>query len=73
MNFLKQERATMASILPRLDAALTRLPLLEMEWPGNPSIPTFRQLGGPGLLIPTQLGGRGASPLQALHAQRAIA
>jgi alkylation response protein AidB-like acyl-CoA dehydrogenase len=73
MNFLKQERAALASLLPGLDAALAQLPLLEMEKPGNPSIPMFRQLGGPGLLIPTQLGGRGASPLQALQVQRAIA
>jgi len=44
-----------------------------MERPGNPSIVTFRQLGGPGLLIPPQVGGRGASPLQAVRVQRAIA
>jgi len=73
MNFLKQERRTLEEIVPGLDAALAGIPLLEMEKPGNPSIPTFRQLGGPGLLIPTQFGGRGASPLQALQAQRAIA
>jgi alkylation response protein AidB-like acyl-CoA dehydrogenase len=46
---------------------------MEMERPGNPSLVTYRQLGGPGLLIPTRLGGRGASPLQAVRAQRAIA
>src|SRR5580704_7424610 len=73
MNFLKQERATLEDVLPGLDAALARMPLMEMERPGNPSIPAYRQLGGPGLLIPTRLGGRGASPLEALRAQRAIA
>jgi alkylation response protein AidB-like acyl-CoA dehydrogenase len=73
MNFLKQERETLEQLLPGLDAALARIPLMEMERPGNPSIPVYRQLGGPGLLIPTQLGGRGASPLQAVRAQRAIA
>jgi alkylation response protein AidB-like acyl-CoA dehydrogenase len=73
MNFLKQERATLEELFPGLDVALARFPLLEMEKPGNPSIPTFRQAGGPGLLIPTQFGGRGASPVQALFAQRAIA
>jgi alkylation response protein AidB-like acyl-CoA dehydrogenase len=46
---------------------------MEMERPGNPAIKTFRRLGGPGLLIPTRLGGRGASPLDAVYAQRAIA
>jgi alkylation response protein AidB-like acyl-CoA dehydrogenase len=72
MNILKQERSTLEKLLPGLDAALARLPLLDMERPGNPSIATFRQLGGPGLLIPTRFGGRGASPLQAVRAQRAI-
>jgi alkylation response protein AidB-like acyl-CoA dehydrogenase len=73
MNFLRQERETLEKLLPGLDAALAAIPLLEMERPGNPSIVTFRQLGGPGLLVPTRFGGRGASPLQAAQAQRAIA
>jgi alkylation response protein AidB-like acyl-CoA dehydrogenase len=73
MNFLKQERETLEKLLPGLDAALAQMPLMEMERPGNPSIPAYRQFGGPGLLIPTRFGGRGASPLQAARAQRAIA
>jgi alkylation response protein AidB-like acyl-CoA dehydrogenase len=73
MNFLKPERATLQRFFPGLDAALATLPLMEMEKPGNPAIPIFRQHGGPGLLIPAKLGGRGATPLQALQAQRAIA
>jgi alkylation response protein AidB-like acyl-CoA dehydrogenase len=73
VRFLKEERATLEQLLPGLDAALAQIPLMEMERPGNPSIPAFRRLGGPGLLIPTRFGGRGASPLQALRAQRAIA
>jgi alkylation response protein AidB-like acyl-CoA dehydrogenase len=73
MNFLRPERETLEKLLPGLDEALARIPLMEMERPGNPSIPVYRQLGGPGLLIPTRLGGRGASPLQAVRAQRAIA
>jgi alkylation response protein AidB-like acyl-CoA dehydrogenase len=73
MNFLKSERAMLEELLPGLDAALGGLPLMEMERRGNPSIPIYRQLGGPGLLIPKQLGGREASPLEAVRAQRAIA
>jgi len=73
MNFLKQERATLEQLLPGLDAALARIPLQEMERRGNPAIPAFRRLGGPGLLVPTRFGGRGASPLQAVRAQRAVA
>jgi alkylation response protein AidB-like acyl-CoA dehydrogenase len=73
MNFLKHERATLEQLLPGLDAALAAIPLMEMERPGNPAIPIYRDLGGPGLLIPTRFGGRGATPLQAVRAQRAIA
>jgi len=73
MNFLKEERAALESILPGLDAALASIPLMEMEKRGNPSIGIFRKLGGPALLIPKHFGGRGASPLEAVRAQRAIA
>lgn len=73
MHFLTQERVTLEELLPGLDASLAGFQLMEMERPGNPSIPRFRELGGPGLLIPERLGGRGASPLQAVRAHRAIA
>lgn len=72
MNFLKCERATLEELLPGLDAELARISLLDMERRGNPAIPVFRRLGGPGLLIPSRFGGRGASTLQAVRAQRAI-
>lgn len=73
MNFLKRERATLERLLPGLDAALAGFALLDMERPGNPSIPEFKRLGGPGLLVPMALRGRGASPLEAARIQRAIA
>jgi alkylation response protein AidB-like acyl-CoA dehydrogenase len=73
VNYLRQERTTLEKLLPGLDAALAEIPLPEMERPGNPAIPLYRRRGGPGLLIPTRFGGRGASPLQAVRAQRAIA
>jgi hypothetical protein len=44
MNFLKQERAMLEELLPGLDAALAAIPLMDMERPGNPSIPIYRQL-----------------------------
>jgi alkylation response protein AidB-like acyl-CoA dehydrogenase len=73
MGFLRQERATLEALIPGLDEALAAIPLLDMERPGNPSLAVFRKLGGPGLLIPEALGGRGASPLDAARVQRAIA
>ncbi len=72
MNFLDTERETLERLLPGLDAALAALPLMEMERAGNPAIAIFRELGGPGLLVPEAFGGSGATPLQALRAQRAI-
>jgi alkylation response protein AidB-like acyl-CoA dehydrogenase len=73
MSFLNRERRALETFIPGLDAALAGIPLLEMERIGNPSIAAFRKLGGPGLLIPTQFGGRGASALDAARVQRAIA
>lgn len=73
MNLLKQERATLAEFLPTLYETLAQTPLLEMEKPGNPAIRVFRELGGTGLLIPTKYAGLGATPLQAVRIQRAIA
>jgi alkylation response protein AidB-like acyl-CoA dehydrogenase len=73
MKFLEQERRTLEQFLPGLDQALARFALMDMERRGNPAIATFREFGGPGLTIPTKFGGRGASPLEALRAQRAIA
>lgn len=73
MNFLKQERTALTKFLPELDEKLAHIPLLEMEKPQNPAIQIFRELGGPGLLIPTKYKGLGATPLEAVRVQRAIA
>jgi len=73
MKFLQQERAVLEELLPGLDSAISGFELMEMERPGNPSIITYREHGGPGLLIPKRFGGRGSTPLQAIRAQRAIA
>jgi alkylation response protein AidB-like acyl-CoA dehydrogenase len=72
MSFLERERTALERLIPGLDAALASIPLMDMERVGNPSIPAFKKLGGPGLLISSRLGGRGASPLDAARVQRAI-
>ena len=72
MSFLKQERAVLAELLPGLDEKLVNFSLAETERSGNPAIAVFREQGGPGLLIPTALGGRGANPLQSIRLQRAV-
>ncbi|MGW5611621.1 acyl-CoA dehydrogenase [Streptomyces sp. NPDC003753] len=72
MQFLETERATLERFMPGLDADLTRIPLAELEKPGNPALALFKAAGGPNLLIPTEQGGDGATPLEAVRAQRAI-
>lgn len=73
MNFLKQERETLEKFLPDLDSKLENIPLLEMESKGSPAIQIFRELGGPGLLIPGEYGGMGVTLLELIRMQRAIA
>lgn len=72
MKFLERERAVLRRCLPGLDQALTAVPMGELERPQSPGITAFRQAGGPGLLVPADLGGVGCSALDALRVQRAI-
>jgi alkylation response protein AidB-like acyl-CoA dehydrogenase len=73
MHFLHKERATLEKFLPTLDNQLQAKSLLELETKESPALQIFRQLGGPGLLIPREYGGAGVTPLQLTHIQRAIA
>src|SRR4051794_41265122 len=69
---LARERATLERLLPGLDAELAKLPLDELERPGGPALPLFREAGGPSLLIPRASEGLGAMPLEAVDGQRAV-
>jgi alkylation response protein AidB-like acyl-CoA dehydrogenase len=73
MTFLARERAALEAFFPGLDRRLADLPLEAMERPGNPAIALFREAKGPGLLVPRAWGGAGATLLQAVRAQRALA
>ena len=73
MSFLVRERTALEAFLPGLDARLAALPLRELERPGTPALPLFRQARGPALLIPREHGGLGASLLEAVRVQRALA
>jgi alkylation response protein AidB-like acyl-CoA dehydrogenase len=72
LHLLEKERATLAAFFPKLDETLAQIPLLEMEKPDNPALGIFRKFAGPKLLIPTRFSGLGATPLQAIHIQRAL-
>lgn len=69
---LARERATLNRLLPGLDDELAKLTLDEREEAGGPALSLFRDAGGPGLLIPRKSDGLGATPLEAVEAQRAI-
>ena len=46
---------------------------MELDRPPSPAIRLFRDSGGPGLVIPAEYGGLGASALDAIRCQRAVA
>src|SRR5215207_3010721 len=72
MNFLRPARDILERHLPGLDKQLAEIPLLELEKPGNEGLTLFRNAGGPGLLVPSDLGGLGASMVDAVNVQRAV-
>ncbi|MFI5533068.1 acyl-CoA dehydrogenase [Kitasatospora sp. NPDC051853] len=72
MYFLQRERAALETHLPGLDAALAAQPLERLESAPSPAIGAFRACGGPGLLVPRALGGKGAGALAAVRLQRAV-
>jgi alkylation response protein AidB-like acyl-CoA dehydrogenase len=72
MNLLSTERDTLEGYIPGLDKFLGEVPLLELEKPGNGALQTFRELGGPALLVPAEFEGKGASMLDAVRIQRAV-
>jgi alkylation response protein AidB-like acyl-CoA dehydrogenase len=71
-RLLAAERGALEHYLPRLAEALVDRSLLELEAADSGAIDTFRDAGGPGLLVPSEYGGAGASPLDAVRVQRAI-
>lgn len=73
MNFLKRDRTTLEEFLPSFDLQLAEIPLAEIERPGNPGLAMLRASQGAGILIPTEHGGKGASPVQAIQIHRAVA
>jgi alkylation response protein AidB-like acyl-CoA dehydrogenase len=71
--FMSEARDTLEALLPGLDERLEAQSLSDLERRGGPGLPAFKEAGGPGLLAPKDRGGIGASPLEAIQVQRAIA
>lgn len=72
MHFLEREHETLRRFLPKLSEELTKAPLSTFENRDSALIPLFRDSAGPGLVIPNEYGGSGATPLEAVRVQRAI-
>lgn len=72
VHFLSDERDTLALLLPGLDQQLQQLSLQQLESRRSPGVDLFRQAGGAGLLVRTEHGGAGATPLQMVRLQRAL-
>jgi alkylation response protein AidB-like acyl-CoA dehydrogenase len=72
MSFLDTERAVLEDLLPGLDTALAADGLMAWETRDSKALALYRDAGGCGLLVPTEHGGHGISPLTAVRVQRAI-
>ena len=72
MRSLDTARDTCESYHPGLVKTLAGYPLTELEAPGGPAVGHFRAHRGAGLLVPTEYGGHGAEPLDAVRVMRAI-
>lgn len=72
MRYLRVERNVLDRLLPGLDRALQERTFPDLEQPDGSALRLFKQVKGPALLIPTEHGGLGASPLDAVRIQRAI-
>ena len=73
MKFLERERAVLEAFTPGLDAALAAIDFETRESPGSPIMDLFRDSGATNLVLPRALGGMGATALEAVRFQRAIA
>lgn len=67
-----RERAILENYIPGLLEYLDRTPLSDLESRGGEAIAKFKEFGGTSLIVPKELGGSGATALEAVRAQRAI-
>ncbi|MFI8347504.1 acyl-CoA dehydrogenase [Streptomyces sp. NPDC085596] len=72
MRSLDAARDTCERFHPGLVKALSDLSFDEREAADSPVVDLFRAAFGVGLLVPTEYGGLGADPVDAVHVQRAV-
>ncbi|GHE94769.1 oxidoreductase [Streptomyces longispororuber] len=72
MRTLDFARAVCDRYHPGLIKALEEIPFAQREAPASPALGLFRAHGGVSLLVPTEFGGFGADPVEAVRVQRAL-
>jgi alkylation response protein AidB-like acyl-CoA dehydrogenase len=72
MRSLDQALVVCEHYLPGLIDGLGKIPFDHREAPGGSTFPAFRDSRGPGLVIPRDYGGLGATPLDAVRVARAV-
>ena len=69
---MKNERAVLDRILPGLDDKLAAHERGTLEAPGGPGLELFKAVDGPGLLVPRDSAGLGATAVEAVAVQMAV-
>lgn len=71
--FLTKEREVLQKYFPDFDSYLTSFSFTDREEKTYLLLNKFKELNGPSLMIPKELGGLGASIIESFYIQRAIA
>lgn len=66
------ERAILDQLMPGFDEKLASFERGTLEAPGGPGLDLFKTADGPGLLVPTDSAGLGATAVQAVAVQMAV-
>jgi alkylation response protein AidB-like acyl-CoA dehydrogenase len=69
---MNEERAVLDDLMPGFDDKLATHPRDVLEAPGGPGLELFKAVDGPGLLVPRDSGGLGATAMQAVATQIAV-
>lgn len=72
VNYMFDELATTERLLPGLDERLREIGPEKLESLDSPGLRVFREHGGPGLVVPKDLGGADATLVEALQVQRVL-
>ena len=72
MNYMKKEWETLEKYFPGLRTKLNEYTFPELEISDSIVVEIFRKYGGPGLMVASELGGKGAGAVDAVRVHRAL-